>query len=246
MKGFATVTYQKSESIGWVTLNRPDKLNVYNTEMRDELHQIMEAVRDDPEVQGVVLQGAGNRAFCAGADLTEFGTAPSQAIARKVRWQRDIWGLFLELKKPLIGALHGYVLGSGVEIAMLCDIRIASEDAVFGMPELSRGLIPAAGGTQTITRAIGTGSALETLLTGRYLSAHEARAVGLVNRVVSREQLLPEAKEAMVKILNLNPLTATHIKEAIVRGIDMPIERALELEAKLARRLISIEKIGAY
>jgi enoyl-CoA hydratase/carnithine racemase len=242
VNGFTVVTYQKSESIGWVTLNRPDKLNVYNTQMRDELYQIMEAVRYDPEVEGVVLQGAGDRAFCAGADLTEFGTAPSPAIARKVRWQRDIWGLFLELKKPLVGALHGYVLGSGVEIAMLCDIRIASEDAVFGMPELSRGLIPAAGGTQTITRALGMGNALETLLTGRYLSAHEAHAAGLVNRVVSREQLLPETKEVMVKMLNLNPLIATHIKQAIVRGMDMPIEKALELETKLARMLISTKK----
>ena len=132
MTAFETLIYEKQGPIAWVTLNRPAVLNAYNLAMRDELYEVLEAIRDDPEVHGVILCGAGDRAFCAGADLTEFGTAPSQAIARQVRWERDVWGLFLGLDRPMVAAVHGYVLGSGMEMALLCDIRIAAEDAVFG------------------------------------------------------------------------------------------------------------------
>ena len=129
-----------------LTLNRPRRLNAYNVAMRDELYALLEAVRDDPEVRAVVLSGAGERAFCAGADLSEFGTAPSQVVARAVRWERDVWGLFLAIDKPIVAALHGYVIGSGVEMACLCDLRVASEDATFAMPETALGMAPAAGG----------------------------------------------------------------------------------------------------
>ena len=136
-------------------MNRPRVMNAYNVLMRDELFVTLEAVRDDPDVRVAVISGAGERAFCAGADLTEFGTAPSQAVARQVRWERDIWGLFLALGKPLVAAMRGYVIGSGVEIACLCDIRIAADDAQFAMPEVALGMIPAAGGTQTLRRVDG-------------------------------------------------------------------------------------------
>ena len=132
--------------------------------MRDDLVQALEAVRDDPDTRAVVLSGAGDRGFCAGADLTEFGSAPSPIVARQVRWERDIWGLFLSLRKPTVAALHGHVIGSGVEMALLCDIRIASEDAVFRMPETGLSLVPAAGGTQTLARHAGVGPALAMLL----------------------------------------------------------------------------------
>ncbi len=132
MHPFQTVIYEKSENIAYITLNRPHVLNVYNLQMRDELYQILRAIKDDEEVKIAILKGAGNKAFCAGADLSEFLTAPSPVIARQVRWERDIWGLFLSLPQPLIGALHGYILGSGIEMALCCDLRIASEDARFG------------------------------------------------------------------------------------------------------------------
>ena len=181
-----TVLYEKCGGVARLTLNRPRRLNAYNVAMRDELYSLLEAVRDDPEVRAVALGGAGERAFCAGADLSEFGTAPSQVVARAVRWERDVWGLFLDIDKPIVAALHGYVIGSGVEMACLCDLRVASEDATFAMPETALGMAPAAGGSQTLPRVVGRGPALEMLLAGRRLSAAEAYRAGLAHRVVSR------------------------------------------------------------
>ena len=118
-----------------------------------------------------MISGAGERGFCAGADLSEFGSAPSQAIARQVRWERDLWGLFLSISKPMVAALHGYVIGSGVEIACLCDVRIAAQNAIFRMPETALGMIPAAGGSQTLPRTIGPGPAMKILLANEILDA---------------------------------------------------------------------------
>ena len=239
MSGFETILYEKSGPIAWITLNRPRVLNVYNVAMRDDLYQVLEAVRDDPEVEGAILSGVGERAFCAGADLTEFGTAPSQAIARRVRWQRDVWGLFRSMEKPLVAAMHGYVLGSGLEMALLCDIRIASEEALFGLPELVLGLIPAAGATQTLPRIIGQGLALDMLLTGRRLTATEAYDLGLVNRVVPRETLLQEAQALLGRVLEQDALAVRYAKRAVVQGMDLPLPQALELEGRLASQLLA-------
>ena len=234
MTAAATVLYQKEGSIAWVTLNRPQVLNAYNLDMRDELYTTLEAVRDDPEVRGMVLCGAGDRAFCAGADLTEFGSAPSQAIARQVRWERDVWGLFLSITKPIIAALHGYVLGSGLEMALLCDMRIASDDAVFGLPETVLGMIPAAGGTQTTSRTIGVASALELLLTGRRFSAQEAFSKGLINRIVPRAPLLSETLATLESVLAANQQALETVKAVIHRGLDLPLDKALNLETRVA------------
>ncbi|MCX5999062.1 MAG: enoyl-CoA hydratase/isomerase family protein [Chloroflexi bacterium] len=158
--GFQTIIYQKHDGVAHVSLNRPQVLNIYNLQMRDELHQVLLAISDDPEVMVVMLSGQGQKAFCAGADLSEFLTAPSPVIARQVRWERDVWGVFLAVPQPLIAVLHGYILGSGIEMALCCDIRIAAEDARFGLPEASLGIIPAAGGTQTLPRVTGRGGGL--------------------------------------------------------------------------------------
>ena len=242
MSGFETILYEKRGPIAWITLNRPRVLNAYNVAMRDDLYQVLQAIRDDPEVQGVILSGAGERAFCAGADLTEFGSAPSQAIARRVRWQRDVWGLFRSIEAPLVAALHGYVLGSGLEMALLCDIRIASEEAVFGLPEVGLGLIPAAGGTQTLLRTIGIGPALDLLLTGRRITATEASDIGLVSRVVPRKRLLQEAQETLERILEQDAEAVRLAKRAVVRGMDLPLAQALELEARLAAQLFKRQR----
>ena len=240
MSSFEVIIYQKRDGIGYVTLNRPQALNAYNIQMRDELYQVLGAVRDDPEVEVVVFQGAGERAFCAGADLTEFLTAPSPVVARRVRWERDIWGLFLSITKPLIAALHGYVLGSGIEIALCCDIRLASEDAQFGLPEPGLGIIPAAGGSQTLPRTIGRAGALEILLSGRWVKAEEAHRLKLVNRVVSRAELLPEAERLARKIKAHSPLAVSYAKQAVTRGLDLSLEEGLELEARLGHRLLAL------
>jgi len=234
MTNFEVIIYEKSNDIGYVTLNRPQALNAYNLQMRDELYQVLGAIRDDPEVKIAIFRGAGERAFCAGADLTEFLSAPSPVVARQARWERDVWGLFLSITKPLIAALHGYVLGSGIEIALCCDIRLASEDAQFGLPELGLGIIPAAGGSQTLPRMIGRAKALEILFTGRWITAKEAHRLKLVNQVVSRPDLLPVAEKLARKIRDYDPIVVSCAKQAINRGLDLNLEQGLELEAKLS------------
>ncbi len=234
MSSFEAVIYEKKDNVAYVTLNRPQALNAYNVQMRDELYQILGAIKDDPEVRVAIFKGAGERAFCAGADLSEFLTAPSPAIARQVRWERDVWGLFLSLPQPLIVALHGYVLGSGIEIALCCDIRIASEDAQFGLPEVGLGIIPAAGATQTLPRSVGRAKALEMMLSGRRIDAKEALAIGLVNQVVPKNELLPTADNLAKQIALFDPAVVRGIKQAVVRGLDLPLPEGLELEKRLA------------
>jgi enoyl-CoA hydratase/carnithine racemase len=234
MSNFEAIIYEKQDDIAYVVLNRPHALNAYNLKMRDELYQVLGAIKDDPEVKVAIFRGAGERAFCAGADITEFLTAPSPIIARQVRWERDVWGLFLSIPKPLIAALHGYVLGSGIEIALCCDIRLASEDAQFGLPEPALGIIPAAGGSQTLPRVIGRAKALEILLSGRWIKAEEAHRLKLVNRVVPRKELLPEAERLARKIARFDPIAVSYAKQAIIQGLDLSLEQGLELEARLA------------
>ncbi len=234
MSNFETIIYEKRNSLAYVTLNRPHALNAYNLKMRDELYQVLAAIKDDAEVRVAIFRGAGERAFCAGADLTEFLTAPSPLIARQARWERDVWGLFLGITKPLIAALHGYVLGSGIEIALCCDIRLASEDAQFGLPEPGLGIIPAAGGSQTLPRLVGGAKALEIMLSGRWLKADEAHRLKLVNRLVPRKELMPQAERLANTIAGFDPVAVSYAKQAIVRGLDLKLEQGLELEARLA------------
>jgi enoyl-CoA hydratase len=237
MSGFETLIYEKRDDIAYVTLNRPKALNVYNIQMRDELYEILGAIREDDEVRVAIFNGAGKKAFCAGADLSEFLTAPSPVIARQVRWERDVWGLFLSMPQPLIAALHGYVLGSGIEIALCCDIRIASEDVLFGLPEVGLGIIPAAGGTQTLPRTIGKSRALEMLITSDWVEAEEALKIGLVNRVVPKKQLLESAKKIAKKVASQDPVAVRYAKQAVLRGLELPLSEGLDLEKRLAKEL---------
>ena len=236
---FETIILSKSGDVAEIALNRPRVLNAYNMQMRDDMSQALEAVQDDPDVRCVLLRGEGDRAFCTGADLTEFGTAPSRVIARQVRWERDVWGQFLSLDKPIVAALHGYVIGSGIEMAMLCDIRIASEDAVFGLPEAALGMLPAAGGSQTIPRTVGRSRALEALLSNERMDAAKALDIGLVHRVVPRETLLDEALAQARQLASYPAHLLKAMKETLLRGLDMPLERALEMETSLAATAIA-------
>ncbi len=233
------VLYEKRDGKAYITLNRPRALNAFNIAMRDGLYQVLGAVRDDPDVRVAVLRGAGDRAFCAGADLTEFLTAESPTLARKARWDRDVWGLFLSIEKPLIAALHGYVLGSGVEMALCCDIRVAAEDTQLGLPETGLGIIPAAGGSQTLPRAVGIGRSLDMLLTGRWLTAREALRAKLVDRVVPAAELASAADQLADKIAVHSEAAISSAKQAVVRGLDLTLAEGLELEARLARRLVN-------
>jgi enoyl-CoA hydratase len=246
LSDFKTLIYEKRDSIAYVTLNRPEALNVYNIQMRDDLYEVLRAIKDDSEVRVAIFKGAGEKAFCAGADLSEFLSAPSPTVAREVRFTRDVWGLFLRISQPLIAALHGYVLGSGIEIALCCDIRIASEDTRFGLPEVGLGIIPAAGGTQTLPRIIGRGRALEMLLTNRWLGGEEAFQCGLVNRLVPKDKLLETAEEMAKKIASYHPIAVRNAKKAVVRGLELPLPEGLELERRLASelRLLTGKKVN--
>ncbi len=238
MSGFSTIIYEKRDSIAYVTLNRPQFLNAYNIQMRDDLYQVLGAIRDDSEVRVAILKGAGEKAFCAGADLSEFLTAPSPIQARQVRWERDVWGVFLNIPQPLIAALHGYVLGSGTEMALCCDIRIASEDTRFGLPEVGLGIIPAAGGTQTLPRVVGQGKALEMLLANLWISGEEACRVGLVNKVVPRDELLQTAEAIAKQIAYCAPTAVRAAKQAVLRGLDLTLEEGLDMEKKIASKVV--------
>lgn len=244
MTGFEVIIYEKDKGTAYITLNRPKALNAYNIRMRDELYEVLGAVRDDPDVNVVIIKGAGEKAFCAGADLTEFLTAPSPVIARQARFERDVWGLFLSIDKPFIAAMHGYVLGSGIEMALCCDIRLCSEDAQFGLPEPGLGIIPAAGGSQTLPRTVGRAAALEMLMSGRWLKAEEAYRIKLVNRVVARADLLPEAERMADRIKSFNQRAVRFAKQAVTRGLDLTLAEGLKLEAALSRRLLVEERSG--
>ena len=237
MSGFETLRYEKRDGIAVVTLSRPEVVNAFNVRMRDELSETLSAARDDNEVRGLLIVGDGERGFCAGADLTEFGSAPSQAVARYVRWARDVWTALAELPKPTMAAVHGYCFGSGVEIAALCDLRIASQDAVFTLPEASLGLIPAAGGTQSLPRIVGLPRAMELALTGRRMSSSEAVRAGFVDWLVPREQL-HIVGEARLRDVASAPAEALALaKRAVIEGAEMTLAEGLRLERRLTARL---------
>ena len=237
MSSFETIIYEVDGPLARITLNRPRVLNAYNIQMRDDLYEALTAVADDPQIRVLLIAGAGDRAFCAGADLTEFGTAPSQVIARQVRWERDVWGILLSLPIPTIAALHGYVLGSGMEIALCCDLRIASEDTILGLPEASLGFIPAAGATQTLPRAAGLSQALHMLLTTQRIDAVQALETGLVIEVVPGKGLMKRCEAIAGGLLRSNPRALACVKEAMARGLDLPLREGLALEGRLAESL---------
>jgi len=237
MSGFETAIYEKTDKgIAYVTLNRPQALNAFNVQMRDDLYEILTAIKQDDEVRVAVFKGSGEKAFCAGADLKEFLTAPSVVNARKIRAGRDLWRLFLSTPQPLIAALHGFVLGSGIEIALFCDLRIASEDVVFGLPEVGLGILPGAGGTQTLPRIMEMAGALDMLLTGRRLNGQEAYQMGLANLIVPRSELMRKVDEIAQTIASFDPAAIQNAKQAVIKGMDMPLAQGLDLEWRFASK----------
>lgn len=238
MSAFETLIFEKRGDVAHVTLNRPEVLNIHNVQMRDDMFEVLSAIKGDTEIRVAVFSGAGEKAFCAGADLSEFLTSPPPTAAREVRLDRDLWGLFLSIPQPLIAAVHGYVLGSGLEMALCCDLRIAADNARFGLPEIGLGMIPAAGGTQTVPRMAGLGRALDMLLTNRWIDAKEALETGLINKVVTPDRLIPEAEEMAHKIASLKPRVIRSAKQAVMRGLDLPLAQGLELENRIALSLV--------
>jgi enoyl-CoA hydratase/carnithine racemase len=234
---FNTLIFEKHGAVATITLNRPDALNAYNIQMRDDLYEVLTAIKADEEIRSVILKGAGEKAFCAGADLSEFLTAPPPVKSRTVRFQRDVWGLFVGVPQPFVAAMHGYALGSGIEMALCCDIRIAAKGTKFGLPEVALGIIPAAGGTQTLPRAIGRSRALEMLLSNRWIEAEEALHAGLLNEVVEKEALYARAEATARRIASFDAGAVRLAKQAVVRGMDLPLAEAMALERRLSEQL---------
>jgi enoyl-CoA hydratase/carnithine racemase len=232
------VLYEKEERIAWLTLNRPAALNAVNLAMRDELWSALEAVRDDPDVGVIILRGAGEQAFCAGADVKEFGSAPSFIAARDARRDRDLWGAMLASGKPLIAAVDGWALGAGCEMSLYCDVRVASEDARFGLPEVNLGYVPSAGGTQTLPRQVGRGIALGMVMTGEPIDAQRALQIGLVHRVVARDQLYDEARAIAFELLQRPAAGLQCAREALRVAEDLPLVQGIALTTVYASRLL--------
>jgi len=226
-----------ADRIATITVNRPDKLNALNDATMLELGRAIDQVRSDDAVAGIILTGAG-RAFVAGADISELrAKSPTEAYALARRGQ-DVFRRFETSPKPVIAAVNGFALGGGCELAMSCHIRIASESAKFGQPEVKLGVIPGYGGTQRLTRLIGRGRALQLLLTGEMIDASEAYRLGLVNRVVLAGEPVVDASRAMLQQMLANaPLALAQCIDVVNRGADIPIEEALALEAAAFGRL---------
>ena len=221
----------------WLTLNRPERLNAVHLPMRDELWGMLELLRVDPTVRACVLRGAGDRAFSAGADITDFGTSPSYVRAREARLGRDLWGAMSSIAVPMIAAIQGFAYGAGLELSMYCDLRVASEDARFALPEVTLGYIPSAGGTQTVARHTNRGDAMRMVLTGEPIDAAEALDVGLVHAVVSRDRLEATAREWAERVAASEPAVVRAVKRAVVEGIDLPLAQGLALERRLAAQV---------
>lgn len=235
---FPTIIYEKICGVAHVSLNRPEQLNAYSIAMRDDFSEVLQAVAEDDEVGALLITGQG-RAFCAGADLTEFGTAPSQVIARNVRWQRDVWGQLIGLSKPIVAAAHGYCIGSGVEILLLADVRVAASETVFAMPELRLGMIPAAGGSQTLARNAGPSVAMDLLLTGRRIDADCAMRMGLVSRVVPGEALSGEAWSVAKQLAKIPAAQASAMRNLLWDAQDLPLEAGLDQERRMSAILMA-------
>ncbi len=229
---------EKDGPIGVVTLNRPPQLNALSYGLVKELAQAMESFDQDPEIRVIVLTG-GEKVFAAGADIKEMVDATP--FDERVRGRFDFRDRINKISKPVIAAVSGYALGGGCEIAMSCDIILASETARFGQPEVNLGIIPGSGGTQRLTRTVGKYRAMELMLTGDQLTAREAERLGLVNKVVPVELLLEEAKNLARKIAAKAPLAVKLAKEAVLKAANTPLDEGLEFERKSFYLLLASE-----
>ena len=230
---FETLAYEKRDGVAYVTLNRPQQMNALNGQAIRDLGEAFRDIRDDAAVHGAILTGAGERAFIAGADISAFIGVTPLAAAEAVHAGHDVLNLIESLGKPVIAAVNGLALGGGCEVAMACTLRVASETAVFGQPEVKLGAIPGYGGTQRLQRLIGKGAALHLILTGETINAAEAYRLGLVNEVLAPGALMPRA-EALLAQIAANSRSAVGLAlQAVHRGAEMSQAEGLQLEAAL-------------
>lgn len=213
-----------------ITLNRPDQLNALNTQFFDEFSDTLEKAAIDPKIQAILITGTG-KAFCAGADIHRLAALNAESGVSFSHQGQHVFQRLEKLGKPSLAAINGFAIGGGCELAMAATLRIASENAIFGQPEVKLGVIPGYGGTQRLPRLIGKGPALDLCITGRTINAETALRYGLVSEVVSLENLLPRAHEILQGILKMAPLAVQSVMEVIQTGADLPLDSALALEA---------------
>ena len=225
------VLYEKKDGIAYVTLNRPKVLNALNKATWQDLRTAFEDARDDANIRGIILTGAGDKAFIAGADITELATVSAVQAEESSTLGQDVLNLVENLGKPVIAAINGFALGGGCETAMACTIRLASEHAKFGQPEVKLGLLPGGGGTQRLPRLVGKGRALQLILSGGMINASEAYRIGLVNEVVPAAELMPRAEAVLREIFSNAPLAIKYSLEAVNKGMDTTQAEGLALEA---------------
>src|ERR1700681_2987604 len=225
------VLYEKRNGIGYVTVNRPKVLNALNTPTWTDIRTAFEDARDDMAVQGVILTGAGNKAFIAGADISELAHATAIDAERSSRFGQEVLDLIENLGKPVIAAVNGFALGGGCETAMACTIRLAVDTAKFGQPEVTLGLVPGGGGTQRLPRLVGKGRALHLILSGEMIGAQEAYRIGLVNEVVPEADLITRAEAILRKIASNAPIAVKFALEAANKGMETSQGEGLLLEA---------------
>lgn len=241
------VVTENFEGIGLITINRPDKLNALNGEVIEKLHTVFGDLKSDPGIRGIIITGAGEKSFVAGADISQFPDyGPQEAKQMSLKGQ-DLLNHIEHFPKPVVAALNGLALGGGLELAMACHIRIAVKSARFGQPEVKLGIIPGYGGTQRLARLVGKGRALELLMRGNMITAQEAKDMGLVNQVVSQEELIEVSMKILREILANGPIAVKTVIEAVNHGLNLPFEDACILEANLFATLFSTidQKEGA-
>ena len=227
----ANVQYEKKGAIAYVTVNRPKVLNALNTPTWTDLHAAFEDAKADASVRGVILTGAGDKAFIAGADIGELADVDAYGAAESSRFGQGVLDLVENLGKPVIAAINGFALGGGCETAMACTIRIAVEHAKFGQPEVKLGLLPGGGGTQRLPRLVGKGRALQLILTGETISAQEAYRIGLINEVVPAADLIGRAEAILKQIMANAPIAVKFSLEAANKGLETSQSEGLALEA---------------
>jgi len=242
-KPYETIKVEREESIVWITLNRPHRLNALNEILMEELNEALDTVENDPSVRCVIITGEGDRAFSAGADITGFPRATPVSAAEFSRKGQMVFSKIEEMSKPVIAAINGYALGGGLELALACDFRIASEHAEFGSPEINLGIIPGWGGTQRLVRTVGLANAKKIVMLGDRIKADEALKMGLVDKVVPFEKLREEAKALAQRLCEGPPIALKYAKHAVNFGSQVPLDIGLRLEATLMGLLFSTQDV---
>lgn len=238
---YENILYAKKEKVATITLNRQKSLNALNTALLTELRDALDDAETDAAVRAIVITGSGEKAFCAGADITELVEKSPEEASEWSRWAQGITTYMEKLSKPIIAKINGFCLGGGLELAMACDFRIASEKAVFGLPEINLAIIPGGGGTQRLPRLIGKTKAMEMLMTGEHINAEKAFRLALVNKTVPADELDEEVDELIKKLLSKSAVALGILKDTVNSGLEMDLEHALDYEAECFGQALATE-----